>query len=109
VKEPDPLEDARALLVLARLIYRARSAAALYGVQPARAAARAMVPLGKRLAVAVEQLEASNTEFERAAAVQAVVAAGEELAASIDEQWEGLGRVLGEAIRGVKGETPRAP
>ena len=42
----DPLDDARALLALTRLLYRARVAAARHGVLPARARARALVPLG---------------------------------------------------------------
>lgn len=107
--DADPLEDARALLAIARLVYRARRRAALNGVQPAEAAARAMVPIGRRLALAVKAAGEARTVFESAPALEEVARAGEALLAALDERWEGLGPVIAEAIAGVQGDVPRPP
>jgi hypothetical protein len=103
----DPLDDARALLALTRLLYRARVAAARHGVLPARSRARALVPLGRRLAEAMGAAEAAGEgSAARAAALERVAALGVEVWASVDPQSEGLRGLLTEALRGVRGEAP---
>jgi len=109
VAEVDPLEDARALLAIARLVYRARRRSALNGVQPAGAAVRAMVPIGQRLAAAVKAAEVARGVDDRGPALQEVARAGDALAASLDERWEGLGTVVAEAVAGVLGQEARPP
>ena len=94
----DPLDDARALLALTRLLYRARVAAARHGVLPARARARALVPLGRRLAEAMGAAEAAaEGSAARAAALERVAALGVEVWASVDPRASGGGAGEGAA------------
>ena len=51
---------------------------------PARAAAKALVPIGQRLAAAVEAAERANSDFVRRTALEDVARIGEELAGAID-------------------------
>jgi hypothetical protein len=106
---PDPLDDARALLMLSRLLYRARVRAAACGIQPAPAAVQALKPIGRRLAAAVEAAEQAAEGPDRGAALEEVARVAEELSATIDGQWEGLGAVVSIAIDGVRGLTPILP
>jgi hypothetical protein len=107
VAAPDPVDDARALLALCRLVYRSRVAAARCGVQPAGAAAGALVPVGARLAAAVTAVtaaERAETPEARAAALEEVIRAGEDLGASIQGSWEGIGGLVGVLLAGVRGD-----
>jgi hypothetical protein len=107
---PDPVADAHAPLVVVQLLYRARASAARHGVQGADRAARALVPLGRRLRAAVEAAEAApEGSAERAAALAEVVRVGELV--RVDDAWEGIGGVLAAAIAGVRGggEKSRKP
>jgi hypothetical protein len=102
---PDPLDDARALLMLTRLLYRARVRAAECGIQPAPEAAQALVPIGQRLAAVVKAAEGPA----RTAALEDVARVAEQVAATIDGQWEGIGGLVSIAIDGVRGTTPNLP
>ena len=69
--------------------------------------ARALVPLGRRLAEAMGAAEAAGEgSAARAAALERVAAVGVEVWASVDPQSEGLRGLLTEALRGVRGEAP---
>jgi hypothetical protein len=109
VPAPDRLDDARALLVLSRLLYRAGIQAAACGIQPAPDAARALVPIGQRLAAAVEAAERAAEGPDRVAALEQVVLAAEAMSSNIDGNWEGLGEVIAVATEGVRGRTPILP
>ena len=105
----DPLDDARALLVCARLILRARRREDLNGVQLAGEAYERLVPLGQALASAVETAEAASLGPERVRALVEVARLGQCLAADVDPNWEGLRGVVAESIAGVQGNKPRRP
>jgi hypothetical protein len=100
----DPLDDARSLLTLCRLIYRARVSGELLGVEPAPEAARALLPVGRRLAAAVEAAEECASDESRAVALEEVALAGEALAGTIDERWEGIRALLAVALAGVRAQ-----
>jgi hypothetical protein len=102
VADPDPIEDARALLVMTRLLWRTRHGSALNRVQGAGAAARALVPLGRRLAAAAEAAERAATPTDRQVALDDTARVGKEIAQSISQQQEGLGGVFEEAISEVQ-------
>jgi hypothetical protein len=110
---PDPLEDARALLILARLLYRARRSDARHGVIPAPARVQALLPLGRRLSEAVLAAERTPLESaERRAALEHIDRLGRELWAMIDDRSEGIRSLLSVALAGVRGdreEHPRVP
>jgi hypothetical protein len=105
----DPLEAARALLVLARLLHASRMRSAKFGVIPARAAAAKLVPIGKRLAVAVEEAERASSDSVRQAALEDVARIGEELAGAIDNGLDGVAALVTVALEGVTGERARKP
>lgn len=100
----DPLESARALLVLTRLVYRARAHAAARGVLPAPAARDHVAKLGRELAAQVERAERAEGD-ERAAALEAVARLGEQLSQSIQE-WESVQGLIGVTIDAVRGRKP---
>lgn len=107
---PDPIEDARALLVLARLIYRARVSAALHGVIGGEERARELVPVGLRLAEAVEAAESAPVDSDaQKEALAAISRAATELWTTIDDRCEGLRGVVAVALAGVNGEKDRHP
>lgn len=105
----DPLDDARSLLALCRLLYRARSAAAATGIQPAPAAARRLVPIGVRLAAAVQAADEATTDEARAEALVLVERAGEDMAATIEDAWEGIGGLVRVLLAGLHGEAQSRP
>jgi hypothetical protein len=109
VNRPNPLDDARTLLVIARLLLRTRRRLALNGVQPAGPAARRLVPLGQALAAAVEAAEQASPGDERVRALAEVARLGENLAAQIDPNWEGIEGLVSEAIAGIRGDRARRP
>ena len=107
--DPDPLDDARALLALARLLHRYRRRCALNGVQPADAAARATMPVGRKLAAAVKAAEEADTESTRAAGLEEVARAGVELWQGVSPAWEGVQGLISVAIDGVRRQKARRP
>lgn len=107
--KPDPLEDARTLLAISRLLHRARQRASLRGVQPAGAAADRLVPLGVALKSAVEAAEQADAGPERVRTLAEVARLGDELVAQIDDRWEALSMLMAEAVHSVRGEKPRRP
>lgn len=106
---PDPLEDARALLVLSRLLYRARVRAAACGIQPAPDAVRSLVSIGRRLAAAVAAAEQATDGPDRVAALERVARAAEAMASDINGRWEGIGEMISVAVDGVLGRQPILP
>ena len=106
----DPLDDARALLVLTRLLYRARRSAALHGVHGADRAVRALVPIGRRLRAAVEAAErAPAGSAEQRDLLQRVSRSAEELWVAIDDRGEGIRALITVADRGVRGVRDTRP
>ncbi len=100
---PSPLDDARAILVLASLLYRARRDLARHGVQPAPAAVAALVPIGQALRAAVAAAERGEED-----ALERVALAAEELSQAI-EPWDSLRGMIGVAIGGVRGQRVLKP
>lgn len=103
----DRIRDARALLTLVELLYRARRSAALHGVQPAPRAARALVPLGRKLRAAVDLAERSSPGEEQDEALGEVVRIGELI--RTDPAWESIDGLVSAALRGVRGDVDRRP
>jgi hypothetical protein len=81
----------------------------LNGVAPAARAERAIVPLGKALAAALETAEHAVPGTARQRALVEVARLGDQLAATIDPAWEGLGGVVLETVAGIRGDRPRRP
>lgn len=91
--KPDPLRDARDLLVLAWAILRTRRRLAVHGVQLARPAAKQLEKLGGALKAAGEGAEQAKTGDDRQRAIAEVARLGKILDASIAKwaPWESLG------------------
>lgn len=99
----DPVADARRLLALVELLYRARVAAGLQGVRGAGDAAAELVPLGRRLRAAVEAAEAGG-ELD----VEEVLAVGTAVWESVGPA-DGLRGLVGVAMAGARGERAKRP
>lgn len=101
---PDPLDDARQLLALCRLLYRYRRRVGGLGVIGATEAAEDLVPIGQRMVEAIAAAKSAPTPEARREALALVAQAGGDLGAAVVEEAEGIGGLLGVLLAGVREE-----
>ena len=99
---PSPLDDARLLLALVRLLYRVRRRACRAGL-PAGPALEATETLGQALAAAVEAAEQATSDRERQLALLEVARLGEALTKTLQARRDGAPAMLRVLIAGVRG------
>jgi hypothetical protein len=100
----DRLDAARALLAVARLMWRVRRAAAIYGTDGAEVDARRVAGIGREIGEAIAALETASSDGESAKAVARLDRASLALwtEAQRCSRTEGICSLIGQARVGIE-------